>query len=56
MYQIDDELNDSETQFINLLRNNPKEDINDKDFIKKLVSNKSEKISYGINKGKSTVF
>jgi hypothetical protein len=56
MYQIDDELNDSETQFINLLRNNPKEDINDKDFIKKLVSNKSEKISYGINKGKSTVW
>ena len=33
-----------------------KEDINNKDFINKLVVNKSDRISYGINKGKSDVW
>jgi hypothetical protein len=55
MSQTSGESNDSQNAF-DILINTQKEDINKKDFIKKLIANKSDLISFGQNKGKSEVW
>jgi hypothetical protein len=47
------ESNDSQIQLIDLMSEKFKEDINDINFIAKLIASKNDKISYSIKKGKS---
>jgi len=55
MSQTSGESNDSQSAF-DILVNTQKEDIDNKDFIKKLITNESDRISFGQNKGKSEVW
>jgi hypothetical protein len=55
MSQTSGESNDSQNAF-DILINTQKGDIDNKDFIKKLITNKSDRISFGQNKGKSEVW